>query len=94
MKRWIFGLVLICWCLNGGAGGSVTDDIKQVKARHEQALMAIPGVVSIGIGLDTNGEQAIVVGLQKLESEHSHQLPDELEGFAVIVRQVGSVEAQ
>jgi len=94
MKRWIFGLVIICWCLNGGAGGNVSDDIKQVKARHEQALLAIPGVVSIGIGLDADGEQAIIIGLEKNKKEPGQQLPSELEGYTVIVREVGSVGIQ
>ncbi len=92
--RWILGVVLVSWCLTGVAGGSVADDIKQIKAEHEQRLLALPGVVSIGIGLDADGNQAIVVGVEKDDPQLARQIPDELDGYAVIVRQVGSIEAQ
>jgi len=92
--RWILGVILVSWCLTVGAGGGVTDDIKQVKAEHEQRLLAIPGVVSIGIGLDADGNEAIVVGLEKDDPEITRQIPAELDGYAVIIRQVGTIEAQ
>jgi hypothetical protein len=93
MRR-ILGIVLVSWCLTGGAGGDVADNIKQVKAEHEQQLLDLPGVVSIGIGLDSNGNQAIIVGLEKADSQITQKIPTELDGYAVIVRQVGTIEAQ
>ena len=93
MRR-ILGIVLVSWCLTGGAGGNVANNIKQVKAEHEQRLLALPGVVSIGIGLDSSGNQAIIIGVEKDDSEVNRQLPKELEGYTVIVRQVGTIEAQ
>ena len=70
------------------------DNIKQVKAEHEQRLLALPGVVSVGIGLDSNGNQAIVVGLKNSDSQITWKIPDELDGYAVIVHQVGTIKAQ
>ena len=72
----------------------MTEDIKQVKARHEQVLLAKPGVVSVGIGLDDHSEQAIIVGLEKIEGGVPAELPTELEGYPVIVREVGSIKTE
>jgi len=93
MRR-LLGIVLVSWCISVGAGGNVTNNIKQVKAEHEQMLLALPGVVSVGIGLDSNGNQAIIIGLEKTDSAIKPEIPSELDGYAVIVRQVGAIEAQ
>ena len=92
--RWLLGVVLASWCLVSAAGGSVSNDIKQVKAEHEQRLLAIPGVVSIGVGLGQDGNPAIIVGLEEDDPAISEQIPTELDGHAVIIRQVGTMEAQ
>ena len=66
--------------------------IEEVKARHAEALLAQPGVVSVGIGLDEDGRPAIIVGVEREDAAAS--LPRTLEGHPVRVRGVGPVRAQ
>jgi hypothetical protein len=68
--------------------------IQEVRARHEAALLRLPGVVSVGIGRDTGGEPVIVVGVESDPDEAAEAVPAELDGFAVEVRRVGSPRAQ
>lgn len=82
----LLALVLVA----GGCNMSVSE----VKARHEQSLLAIPGVVSVGIGLAAEGEQAIIVGIVEDDVALTEQLPKTLEGYPVIVRPIGTIKAQ
>lgn len=75
------------------AGGSEMN-ISEAKARHEQALLARPGVVSVGIGLTDNGEQAIIIGISEDDADLKAQLPAMLEGHPVIVRPSGHITSQ
>ena len=68
--------------------------IKEVKTQHETRLLQLPGVVSVGIGLDENGQSAIIVGLDKPNPETKAQMPEKLEGYPVVVRVVGPIKAQ
>jgi hypothetical protein len=67
--------------------------IREVKARHREHLLAIPGVVSVGIGKGPDGTPAIIVGLDRHRPESRGQIPDELEGFRVHVEMVGRYRA-
>jgi len=77
-----------------GACGREHMPIQEAKAKHEARLMAQPGVVSVGIGRDADGTEAIVVGLDRERPEARAALPRELEGYRVRVQVVGSVRAQ
>lgn len=68
--------------------------IKEVKKQHETRLLQLPGVVSVGIGLDENGQSAIIVGLDKPSPETEARLPAQLEGYPLVLRIVGSIKAQ
>ena len=68
--------------------------IKEVKKQNEARLLQFPGVVSVGIGSDENGQSAIVVGLDKPRPETVTQMPRQLEGYPVVVRIVGQIKAQ
>jgi hypothetical protein len=68
--------------------------IQQVKAKHENRLMATPGVVSVGIGKNTNGQMAIIVGLDKVRLDIQSQLPRHLEDYPVIVKVVGAIKVR
>jgi len=70
------------------------NSIKDVKTKHEERLLQLPGVVSVGIGQDKNGNQAIIVGLEHSDPETESQLPTLLEGYPVVVRVVGRIKAQ
>jgi hypothetical protein len=68
--------------------------IEQVKSAHEQRLLALPGVVSVGIGRDDQGRTVIVVGLDKPRPQTQAAVPRELDGYGVRVDIVGSIHAQ
>lgn len=68
--------------------------IQEAKARHAQRLLALPGVVSVGVGRDADGRQVIVIGLDRARPETQARLPAELEGYRVRVRVSGPVKAQ
>jgi hypothetical protein len=78
-------------CANGDA---MPPTIEQVKSAHEQRLLALPGVVSVGIGRDDQGRTVIVVGLDKPRPQTQAAVPRELDGYGVRVDIVGSIHAQ
>ncbi len=67
--------------------------IREVKARHEEHLLSMPGVVSVGIGREPDGTLAIVVGLDRLRPEARPEIPGELEGYQVRVEVIGKPRA-
>lgn len=68
--------------------------IQEVKARHAPRLLALPGVVSVGVGRDAEGREVIVIGLDRARPETQTSLPTKLEGYAVRVEIIGTVRAQ
>jgi hypothetical protein len=76
------------------AAGSGDMGIRDVKARHEQSLLDTPGVVSVGIGLAPDGEQAIMIGTSGDAAALQKELPNSLEGYPVIVQHTGTIKAQ
>ena len=68
--------------------------IKDVKRTHETRLLALPDVVSVGIGQDEHGKAAIVIGLAKPNAATAAKIPDDIDGYSVIVRTTGSIKAQ
>jgi hypothetical protein len=72
----------------------MTPTIQEAKAKHERSLLAMPGVVSVGIGLDSRGNAVIVVGLDGPRPETEANLPKTLEGYAVESRIVGPIKAR
>lgn len=68
--------------------------IQEVKAKHEARLMATPGVVSVGIGRDSDGRDVIIVGLERERPETRRSLPEVLEGYPVRTQVVGRIRAQ
>ncbi len=72
----------------------MSPSIQDVKAKHEVELMAEAGVVSVGIGKDTDGNPVIVVGLDRERPETVQALPKELEGYRLRVEVVGTIKAR
>ena len=68
-------------------------DIKTVKEKHQAALLALPGVVSVGIGL-SEGEQVIIIGVDGKHPETIPKLPTNLEGYPVQTQTSGTIKAQ
>lgn len=78
--------------INEEPGVSVS--IHEIKAKYENELMAKPGVVSIGIGQDADGQQVIIIGLEKEHKETLQSLPAELDGYRVRTEMIGPIKAQ
>jgi hypothetical protein len=75
-------------------GGTMPATIQEVKAQHEKRFLAMPGVVSVGIGRGADGKPVIVVGLDRPRPETVKQLPQSLDGHPVRVDIIGPVKAQ
>jgi len=73
------------------AAPGVTPTIQDVKRAHEAELMALRGVVSVGIGLDGAGNPAIMVGLDSPRAQTEPEIPPMLEGYPVVTQVVGTI---
>ena len=72
----------------------VEKSIKDIKAEHESRLMAMPGVVSVGLGQDEAGNPIIVIGVENEEYSHTLTLPQELHSYPVRFQVMGTIKAQ
>jgi len=68
--------------------------INEVKTKHEAQLLAVDGVVSVGIGRDADGQAIIVIGIESSNTLKQAGLPTELEGYRVKTQVIGPVKAQ
>ncbi len=68
--------------------------IKEVKRSYEAELLALPDVVSVGIGKGEEGSAAIIVGLAKPNPKTKARIPENIDGYPVIVRLTGAIRAQ
>jgi hypothetical protein len=91
-------LVMLGLCfLSGqlhGEDRTVSPTIQEVKAKHADRLLAMPGVVSVGIGKNPDGKFVIIVGLDGPRPKTVEQLPKVLEGYPVRVEITGPVKAR
>lgn len=69
------------------AGGA----LERVLASDEARLLAVPGVVSVGLGLGPAGGEALVVGV--IDAGVAARLPSEVAGLPVVVTVTGPVDA-
>lgn len=93
MKRYALLLVslpVILLC----EGNLMSADIHQIKAKYEIQLMKLPGVVSVGIGLDENKNQTIIVGLNRSSPDTETRILEILKGYRVRVQVIGEIKAQ
>ncbi|MCF6337492.1 MAG: hypothetical protein L3J84_06010 [Gammaproteobacteria bacterium] len=67
--------------------------IQQVKEKYQTELMALPGVVSMGIGL-YEGETVIRIGLDGRHPDTEKALPKALEGYRVVSQDTGTIKAK
>jgi hypothetical protein len=67
----------------------------EVLRRHEDQLLAVPGVVGVGIGQSTStGAFVINVMVDKKTPELEKKVPDTLEGYAVELITTGEITTQ
>jgi hypothetical protein len=71
---------------SGAAGGAW-----EVLARRREELMAIEGVVMVGIGSNDIGDSAIVVGVKR--PDQLRGLPSSVDGLPVRPQLIGEVDA-
>jgi len=72
----------------------MTPSIQDVKKKHAARLMSLPGVVSVGIGRDSQGNAAMIVGLDSPRSETQARIPPQLDGYPLLIQIVGPLKAQ
>lgn len=93
----VYLVILVLCVLTGqlyGEDRAVSPAIKEVKAKHAERLMAMPGVVSVGIGKNPDGQFVIVVGLDGPHPKTVEQIPKVLEGYPVRVEIIGPIKAR
>jgi hypothetical protein len=86
----VLALPVIAMCEDSDMPNLIND----VKAQHEERLLQLPGVVSVGIGQDENENPAIIIGLAHPDPKTESRLPNRLEGYPVLVWIVGRIKAQ
>ncbi len=67
-------------------------EIEGALDRQREVLMGRPGAVGVGIGL-SDGKPAIVFMVEKATPEALAGLPDEIEGYPLVVEEVGIITA-
>lgn len=85
--------VLISWT-GFAADRAMPPTVHEVKTKHSERFLALPGVVSVGVGRDGGGGEVIVIGLDRARPETQSKLPAQLEGYPVRVQIIGTVKAQ
>ena len=94
MRIIVLSLALIIPLQALGDDLSMPPSIQEVKKQYEAEFFKLAGVVSVGVGLDSNGDQAIIVGLERPNSETESKIPASVEGYPVVVKIVGAIKAQ
>lgn len=67
--------------------------IETVFEENRDKLMAISGVVGIGIGLDEQENLCIKVYLEKMDEDVTRNIPRQLEGFPLAIDVGGNIIA-
>jgi hypothetical protein len=96
MNRVYLVILILCLlsCQLHGEDKTVSPTIQEVKAKHAERLMAMPGVVSVGIGKNPDGQFVIIVGLDGPRPKTVEQIPKVLEGYPVRAEITGPVKAR
>ncbi len=64
----------------------------RIKDKHEDSLLAIDGVVGVGVGSDDSGADVILVYLR--DAAAAFELPKQLDGIDVVPVVSGEINAQ
>ena len=96
MNRICLIILVLCLlsCQSHGEDRAVSPTVQDVNAKHAERLMAMPGVVSVGIGKNPDGQFVIVVGLDGPRPKTVEQIPGVLEGYPVRVEVMGPVKTR
>jgi hypothetical protein len=98
----LFVLAIALFLLPAASGGSQSglmdprrvEVLREVQERNENRVLAIPGVVGIGIGPTQDGKGlAFIVYVEKLTPEMRGRLPVDIEGIPVRLYESGIIKA-
>jgi hypothetical protein len=93
----IYLMILVLCLLSSqlhGEDKAVSPTIQEVNAKHAERLLAMAGVVSVGIGKNPDGQFVIIVGLDGPRPKTVEQIPKVLEGYPVRVEIIGPVRTR
>ena len=71
----------------------MSPSIEDIKKKYTQRLLAMPGVISVGIGKNPEGTPMIVIGLERPQPETQKKLPKTLEGYPLHIEIIGKIKA-
>jgi hypothetical protein len=71
----------------------MSTEIQKIKEKHKDRFLSLRGVVSVGIGRDTDGKPAIIIGLDGSHPKTVKKLPKVLDGYPVRAEIIGLVQA-
>ncbi len=94
MRRLMLLICLMSFAACDANETAMNVSIQEAKKKHQSELLQLPGVVSVGIGLDEQGSQAIIVGLADDNRDDKARIPETIEGYAVKIQVVGTIKAQ
>jgi hypothetical protein len=66
-------------------------DINAVLAAHDNALLAIPGVVGVYVGTLNNSTPCLKVMLAEKNRETERKIPSVIEGYPVVTEVTGDI---
>ncbi len=78
--------------MNSRKHPTAEEEAMSVVERHAGKIMRLKGVVGIGVG-KKNDEFCIVVCVEKRTPDLMKALPKELDGYEVVVEEVGKIKA-
>ncbi|GAB4372638.1 MAG: hypothetical protein Kow0042_16030 [Calditrichia bacterium] len=67
--------------------------IREVKKRYEKQWLAIPEVVGVGIGTTSKKGIGIIISVKQNPESVRQQIPSEIEGVPVEIRETGELKA-
>jgi hypothetical protein len=66
-------------------------DINAVLAAHDKALLAIPGVVGVYVGMLDSGAACLKVMLAEKNRDAERKIPPVIEGYPVVIEVTGEI---
>ena len=66
--------------------------IAEVLSEHTDSLMALPGVIGTAQG-DQAGNPCVMVLVVELTDDLTRQIPNELDGYPVVITETGEIKA-
>jgi len=77
------------------ASQAAVDAVRRVKERHEGRLLAVPGVIGVGVGVSekTSREAAIEIYVKEAGESMHGALPKSLDGVEVKIIETGEIHA-